>query len=203
MNKAVLLLSGGIDSAVAASKAKEKNISLLPVHFYNKHLGDTNTVDKAKEVCNILDINELVTIPFDEQQESIVNNCSHEYYFILQRRLMWRIAEKIAEENNIDFLVTGENLAQVSSQTLSNMTTINESINLPVLRPLLGNDKQETVDEAKKIGTYEVSIGPEVCDLLGPDHPATSSNVETIKLEESDLDIKGLIEKAISEKSIV
>lgn len=195
--KAILLLSGGFDSPVAAHLMQKKGFDLIALHFYNKHLSDINTIEKCKTLCQILNIRKLYLIPFDEQQAEIVRRCTHKYYYVLQRRLMWRIAEKIAEKEDAPFLVTGDNLAQVSSQTLSNMTTIQRAVKIPILRPILCNDKVETIALARKIGTYETSKGPEVCCVLGPKHPATHSTPEIIEAEEQKLDMPALIQSAL------
>ncbi len=203
MTKALLLLSGGIDSPVAAYLMQKKGYELTALHFYNKHIADINTVDKCKQLCEKLNIQKLYLIPFDEQQAEIVRSCTHRFYYILQRRLMLRIAEKIAEKENIPYLLTGDNLAQVASQTLSNMTTIQQAIKMTILRPLLCNDKVETMKIAREIGTYEVSKGPEVCCLLGPKHPATKSTPESIAGEEQKIDIPLLINTALETTEVI
>lgn len=204
MNKAFLLLSGGIDSPIAAHLMQRKGYDIVAaVHFYNKHLGNINTVEKCTKLCEMLKIKKLIAIPFDEQQAEIVRKCTHRYYYIIQRRLMWRIAEKIAQKEGAAALITGDNLGQVASQTLSNMTTIQQSVNIPILRPLLCNDKVETIALARQIGTYEISKGPEVCCLLGPKHPATSSTVEVIEKEEEKIDVKRLTTLSITEQQQV
>jgi len=201
--KALLLLSGGIDSPVAAYLMQRKGYELTALHFYNKHIGDINTVEKCMKLCQQLNIHTLITIAFDEQQADIARNCTHRYYYILQRRLMLRIAEKIAEKENIPYLLTGDNLAQVASQTLSNMTTIQQAIKIPILRPILCNDKVETMKIAREIGTYDISKGPEVCCLLGPKHPATRSTTEIIEAEEKKIDINNLVESSVKSVEVI
>ena len=196
--KAILLLSGGIDSPVAAHLMQRKGYTIIAaLHFYNKHLGNINTVDKCEHLCKKLTIKKLIMIPFDEQQAEIVRKCNHRFYYIIQRRLMWRIAEKIAKKENAQYLITGENLAQVASQTLSNMQTTQSAVQISILRPLLCNDKVETIAVAREIDTYEISKGPEVCCLLGPKHPATSSSKDIIEKEEEKIDVKNLIEESL------
>ncbi len=203
MNKAILLLSGGIDSPVAAHLMQKQGLGLAALHFYNRHLGDIDTVAKCRALCEKLGIARLYLIPFDEQQAEIVRKCTHRYYYILQRRLMWRIAEKLAEREGAAFLVTGDNLAQVASQTLSNMTTIQRAVKIPILRPLLCNDKVETIKLAKEIGTYDLSTGPEVCCLLGPKHPATGSDPAVIEAEERKVDVAQLVNVSLSSAEIL
>jgi thiamine biosynthesis protein ThiI len=123
------------------------------------------------------------------------------YRIIFYRRFMLRIAEKIAKRENAKALVTGESLAQVSSQTLSNIATIEEVTKMPILRPLIGMDKEEIIQIAKKIGTYDISILPQedCCTLFIPRHPATKSDVKTIKEMEKKLDVRGMVNKALKE----
>lgn len=200
--KAILLLSGGIDSPVAAHLMQKKGFELVAVHFYNKHIGDIDTMGKCKELCGILGIDKLHTIPFDEQQAEVVRKCEHKYYYIITRRLMWRVAEKIAERERAGYLITGENLGQVASQTISNMAVTNAVVKIPVLRPILCNDKNETIKIAREIGTYEISSGPEVCCLFGPKHPATHSTIESIEDEEKKIDVARLVDKAIQSAEV-
>ena len=116
---------------------------------------------------------------------------------------MFRAAEIIAEQEKAQFLITGENLAQVSSQTLSNLVSITRNISMEILRPLLTFDKQETITLAKKIGTYPISEGPEVCCLLGPKHPATKSNPEEIRKELENVDLPGLVRESLEKAEII
>jgi thiamine biosynthesis protein ThiI len=201
--KALLLLSGGIDSPVAAHLMQKKGYEITALHFYNKHIGDINTVEKCMKLCQQLNIHTLITIAFDQQQAELAKNCTHRFYYILQRRLMLRIAERIAEQENIPYLITGDNLAQVASQTLSNMTTIQQAIKMAILRPILCNDKVETIKIAREIGTYEISKGPEVCCLLGPKHPATRSTPAIIEEEEKKIDINNLVESSVKSVEVI
>lgn len=191
--KAILLLSGGIDSPVAAHMMQKRGYELVAVHFYNRHAGDINTVDKCVALCKMLGIKKMYLVAFDQQQAEVVRKCTHKYYYIITRRLMWMIAEELAKNENAEALVTGENLAQVASQTLTNMTTIQKVVKMPILRPIMCNDKVETIKYAREIGTYEVSKGPEVCCLFGPKHPATRSTPEIIELEERKIDVGKIV----------
>ena len=158
--KSILLLSGGIDSPVAAHLMQRKGYDIVALHFYNKHIGDSSTKDKCLKLCQILNISKIYFIAFDEQQAEIVRKCTHRYYYILQRRLMWRIAEKIAERESASSLITGDNIAQVASQTVSNMTNIQRAVTIPILRPLLCNDKIETMVIKRVFGerAYEIPV---------------------------------------------
>jgi tRNA uracil 4-sulfurtransferase len=202
-HKAILLLSGGIDSPVAAYLMQKKGYDITALHFYNKHLSNINTIDKCKEVCKKLHIKKLMLIPFDQQQAEIVKRCNHRFYYVLQRRLMWRIAEKIAEQESASCLITGENLAQVASQTLTNMVSTQQAVSLPIVRPLLCNDKVETMKIAREIDTYDISTGPEVCCVLGPKNPVTSSRIDVVVQEESKLDSEKLSVESLQTVGIV
>ncbi|HLC80335.1 MAG TPA: 7-cyano-7-deazaguanine synthase [Candidatus Nanoarchaeia archaeon] len=190
---ALLLLSGGFDSAVAAHLMQQKGLQLIALHFYNKHLSDINTIDKCKILCKKLKIKKLFLIPFDEEQAELVRKCEHRLYFVLMRRLMLRIAEQLAKKEKCTYLITGENLGQVASQTLSNMINTTKAVKMPILRPLLCYDKSEIMSLAKKIDTYETSKGPEICCLLGPKHPATKTSLREIEYEEKKIDLDNII----------
>jgi len=138
-----------------------------------------------------------IVIKLGTQLAEIVKQCKHKYYYILQRRLFLRIAEIIAKKEGYEYLITGDNLGQVGSQTLSNMCVIDKATSMTVLRPILCNDKNETIAIARKIGTYETSEGPELCSLLGPKSPATSSHLYYINSEEKNLDMASLINQAM------
>ena len=197
MQKAVALLSGGIDSPVAIHLMQDR-LDIIAVHFHQEPLTDKKEVEKVKELVKILKLKKVYLIPFAETLKQLVEKCKHKNYFILGKILMFQTAELVAGKEGAKFLITGENLGQVSSQTLSNLTTITKNLNLEIFRPVLTFDKQEIINKAKKIGTYEISKGPEICCLLGPKHPATKSNVEEIKkeLDKLELDLKRVLSKA-------
>jgi tRNA uracil 4-sulfurtransferase len=197
MEKAVALLSGGIDSPVSIHLMKNK-VEIIAAHFHQEPLSDKKEVEKVKQLVKLLDIKKVYLIPFIEVLKQITERCKHKNYFILQKILMFKTAEIIADKEGAKYLITGENLAQVSSQTLSNLATITKHISLEIFRPVLTRDKQEIIKIAKEIGTYEISKGPEICNLLGPKHPATKSKAEEIgkELEKLDLDLRDVVEKA-------
>ena len=201
--KGLLLLSGGIDSPVAGHLMKKKGVELLAVHFSLEPFTDNSPEIKSIELAKKIGIKKLYVIKQGDAHSEIVEKCEHKYYYILGRRLMWRIAEKIAEKEKCDFLVTGENLGQVGSQTLDNMAVTDNAVKMKILRPILCNDKSETIDIAKQIGTYELSSGPEMCCVLGPRHPATKSTVGIIEEQEKKLDIKRLINQGSEDIKIV
>lgn len=201
--KGLLLLSGGIDSPVAGYRMQQLGVDLIAVHFSSEPFTTNEAERKSCVLAEKLGIPTLYVVLHGSCYSLLVKHCTHKYYYILMRRLMLRTAEALAQQEQCDFLVTGENLGQVASQTLSNMATITEAVRIPVLRPLLCNDKQETIALARKIGTYDLSKGPEFCCVLGPKHPATQSTIDVIHTEESSLDICGMIEQSIKHMKCV
>ena len=202
MQKAIALLSGGIDSPVAIHLLQNQ-LDIIAVHFHQQPLTDEKEIEKVKELVKVLGLKKLYLIPFTPVLKELVTQCEHRDYFILSKIAMFKAAEIIAQREGAHFLITGENLAQVSSQTLSNMTSITKNLSLEVLRPLLTFDKQETIEIAKKIGTYNISKGPELCCLLGPKRPSTKSNPEEMKEELEKLDLKRLLEEGIQHAEIL
>lgn len=199
----MILLSGGIDSPVAGKIMQERGMELLAIHFHTQPFTDEESVEKSRQLAGQLGLEKLFIVPFGEQSSDMVKKCDRRYYYLLTRRLMWRVAEEVARREGCEFLVTGENLGQVSSQTLDNMAVTDEATDMDVLRPLLGNDKQETIDLAKEFGTFETSKGPEVCNTLGPNNPVTRASLESVKKEEEKLDLEVLKEEALDEMEIV
>lgn len=185
--KGILLISGGFDSPVAGYLMQQKGIEIIAVHFSYEPLTDNSPEIKSKKASEILKFNKFIVVNISKECEKIAKTCDHKLYFILTKRLMMKKAEEIAKKESCDFLITGENLAQVSSQTLSNLRSITDAVKIQILRPLLTYDKTEIINLAIKIGTYEISKGPEVCDILGPKHPATRSDLEEVKLEEGKI----------------
>jgi len=203
--KVVALLSGGIDSPVASFLAMKRGCKAVFVHFHSFPLVSKRSIEKVKELVKVLNMYQfrsvVYLVPFQEIQMAIKASIEPKYRIILYRRMMFRIAEEVAKVENAKALVTGESLAQVSSQTLTNMATIEEATALPVLRPLVGMDKNEIVEMAKKIGTYEISIKPQedCCTLFVPKHPATKSNPEAVKKLEKKLKVREMVKKAVKE----
>ncbi len=181
MEKAIALLSGGIDSPVAIAKLKNK-LDITAIHFHQMPLTNEKEVEKVKQLSNKLNI-KVHIIPFVNVFKEIVEKCDHRHYYVLSKILMFQYAANLAKKEGAKYLITGENLAQVSSQTLSCMRAIDEQVNLTILRPLLTWDKQEIVDKAKELGTYDISKGPEICSLLGPKNPVTKTSKEKVQNE--------------------
>lgn len=190
--KLIALMSGGIDSPVAAYLMLQQGAELIALHMDNRPLTDANTVIKTMKLIDQL---ELVTgtkikrylAPHGKNQLAFAQDCKHNLQCVLCRRMMYRVAQLIAEDEGADAILTGESLGQVASQTLLNLKAENESITVPVIRPLIGLDKLEIEAIAQEIGTYEISIEPGGCCSITPKHPATGTNAERVKEEEERL----------------
>ena len=195
--KALLLISGGIDSPVAGYLMKQKGLDVIALHFSVEPFSDNTPELKSKALAKKIGITRFITVTNGTQQAALTKQCEHRFYYILQRRLFLRIAEKIAEMEQCKYLITGDNLGQVGSQTLKNMEVITSAVKIPILRPILTNDKVETMAKAREIGTYELSIGPEICSILGPKNPATSSTLDKIEYEESKINVDELVRESL------
>lgn len=201
--KGMVLLSGGIDSPVAAWMMAKRGMVIDAVHFHSYPYTSPRAQQKVEELAEIISsycgkIN-MTVINLLPIQEKIVSNCPEDETTILVRRFMMRIAEKIAIQQNDLMLITGENLGQVASQTAEALVVTDQSVELPVMRPLIGLDKVEIMDMARKIGTYEKSIEPyeDCCTVFLPKHPVTKPRLEKILDSESKLDVDRLVEMAV------
>lgn len=201
--KAVALLSGGIDSPVASYLAMKRGLQITAVHFHALPFTNRASIDKVKKILTILLTFQknikLYLVPFADIQKEIVLKTAPKLRVILYRRMMFRIAQEIAKKERAGAIVTGENLGQVASQTLENLRVIEKAANLLVLRPLIGDDKSEIIEKAKKIKTFEISILPhqDCCSRFVPVHPETRANIEEVEREEKKLNIEKLISKAL------
>lgn len=202
--RAVTLLSGGIDSPVSTYMMARRGLQLIPVHFfsfpYTSELAKQKVIDLASELKGYCGRLRVEIVPFTEIQEAIRDNCPEELFTLIMRRFMMRIAERIAKYNGCGALVTGENLGQVASQTMQAMAVTEQCVSLPVLRPLIGMDKEQIVRTARQIGTFELSILPyeDCCTVFTPRHPRTKPHIEEILEAESVLDVDTLVERAIA-----
>ena len=202
--RAVTLLSGGIDSPVSSYMIARRGIHLIPVHFFSFPY----TSEQAKQ--KVLDLAKLLTdycgrltveiVPFTHIQEEIRAKCPEEYFTLIMRRFMMRIAEAIAEQNGCAALVTGEDLGQVASQTMEALRVTEAVVDLPVLRPLIGMDKMDIVEIARKIGTFDTSILPyeDCCTVFTPRHPKTKPKLEDVEAAEAALDVDTLVAEALA-----
>jgi thiamine biosynthesis protein ThiI len=200
--RVVVLLSGGIDSPVAAYRILKRGCTATLVHFHAFPLQDRTTTDKARALARILTRfqfrTRLLLVPFAPVQQTIVARCPAPLRVVLYRRFMVRIAEALAARVRARALVTGESLGQVASQTLDNMAVIDEAAAGPILRPLVGMDKEEITAEARRIGTFEVSTLPDqdCCQLYVPRSPAVAARLAQVREAEADLDVAALVASA-------
>ena len=207
--KAMLLLSGGIDSPVSSYMIAKRGVKLEMVHFFSPPY----TSDEAKE--KVLSLAKLLVpwcgrltvqiVPFTEIQEEIRRNCPEEFFTLIMRRFMMRISQRVADQVKAKALVTGENLGQVASQTMEALRVTEDVVDLPVLRPLIGMDKEEIVRLSRKIGTFDTSILPyeDCCTVFTPRHPRTKPNLDEVREAEAVLDIEGLIDRAMTNREFV
>jgi thiamine biosynthesis protein ThiI len=201
--RVVALLSGGIDSPVAAWRMMKRGCTVVPAHFHAFPLQDRSTIDKVRELARILARYQfrirLLLVPFGPVQQTIVAACPTGLRVVLYRRFMLRIAEALAGRRRAKALVTGESLGQVASQTLDNLGVIADAARGPVLRPLVGMDKEEISAEARRIGTFETSTLPDqdCCQLFVPRSPAVAARLDDVHQAESALDVAGLVDTAV------
>lgn len=201
--KVLLMLSGGIDSPVAGYLALKRGVDLEAVHFHSPPFTNERAKQKVEDLARFLtkygSSIKLHIVPFTEAQKAIHQQVPDNYEMTIMRRFMLRIAEKTAEKNDAISLVNGESLGQVASQTLESMHTINEVTNMPVLRPLITMDKEEVVDIAKRIGTYELSILPfeDCCTIFLPPQTKTKPKREKANDYEKNLDIGYFVDRAV------
>lgn len=207
--KGLLLLSGGIDSPVAGWLGMKRGLKITGLHFHSFPFTSERSKEKVIELARLISAYggsvKLHINHFTEIQKAIRKHCAEEFYVTIMRRMMFRIADRIAKQEGALALVTGENLGQVASQTLESMGVINEVTQLPVLRPLVTFDKQEIMDYARKIGTYETSILPyeDCCTLFLPKHPAIRPKLDPVLAAESALNIKELIEESLQKSEVL
>ncbi len=205
----MLLLSGGIDSPVAGYMMAKRGVTLSAVHFesppYTSERAKKKVLKLGKELCEWCGRLDVYVVPFTEIQEEIRNCCKEEYFTVIMRRFMMKIASFLAENVSAGALITGESIAQVASQTMDAIVCTNEAATLPVYRPLIGFDKNDIVEISRKIGTFETSIEPyeDCCTVFTPRHPKTHPNLEEILTEEKNLQIDVLVEKATRATEII
>ncbi len=202
--KAVSLLSGGIDSPVSTWTMARRGVQIYPVHFfsfpYTSELAKQKVIDLGRMLTPWCGRMTLRIVPFTHIQEEIRDKCPEALFTLIMRRFMMRISEAIALENECGALVTGENLGQVASQTMEAIRTTEAPLSLPVLRPLIGSDKEEIITRARKIGTFETSILPyeDCCTVFTPKHPRTRPTLAEVEEAEAVLDVEALVKEALS-----
>ena len=199
------LLSGGIDSPVAAYRLMKRGCRVRFVHFHAYPILSRASLDKTREIADLLTRHQLrsrlYSVRFGEIQQTIVLSAPPPLRVVLYRRMMMRIAERLAGACGAKALVTGEAVGQVASQTIENLAVINDVVTLPVLRPLIGSDKEEITQEARRLGTYPVSIIPDqdCCTLFVPRRPSTRARLEEVERAERNLPVAELVDKALAE----
>ncbi|HXW08943.1 MAG TPA: tRNA uracil 4-sulfurtransferase ThiI [Vicinamibacterales bacterium] len=202
------LLSGGIDSPVAAWRMMRRGCRVLFVHFHSYPILSRASQEKARELVGLLTQyqlhSRLFLVPFGELQQRVVLSVAPPLRVVLYRRLMMRIAEAIGRRQRAQALVTGEVVGQVASQTLENLTSIGEAASLPVLRPLIGMDKEEITEQARVLGTYPISIIPDqdCCTLFTPRHPATRARRADVVRAEGALDVDAMVRQAVDAAAV-
>ncbi len=203
--RAALLLSGGIDSPVAGYMMAKRGLVLTAVHFAAPPYTSPRAELKVKKLASIVArysgrIN-LAVVPFTEIQEHIKDNCPEELFTVIMRRLMMKIAQRIARKDKCQALITGESLGQVASQTIGAIACTDAVATMPVFRPCIGMDKEEIIAIARKIDTFETSLEPyeDCCTVFTPKHPRTRPMLEQIEQAESAVDFEAMIQKAVAE----
>lgn len=200
---ASILISGGIDSPVAAWTMAKRGLRLNAIHFasppYTSARAELKVRTLLSKVARYSGSINLAIVPFTEIQDQIAENCPEDYFTLIMRRMMMRISERLARKSGSLALITGESLGQVASQTLPALVTTDSVASLPVLRPLIGMDKEEIITISRNIDTFETSILPyeDCCTVFTPKHPKTRPTLELCEEAEKGLDIESLIEKAI------
>lgn len=208
--KGLLLLSGGIDSPVAGYMMSKRGLSITGLHFhsfpYTSEMAKQKVINLAKLITPYCGRIKLYMCPFTEIQEQIHKHCAPEFMITIMRRIMMKIAGKVAKMSNCKAIITGENLGQVASQTVESMTVTNFSqTDVPIFRPLIAFDKKEIIEISKKIGTYETSILPyeDCCTVFLPKNPVIKPKLDKVIKEESKLDVDKLIETAINNLELI
>ncbi len=206
--KIACLISGGIDSPVAAYRMMKRGCKALFIHFSGRPLVSRASEEKVRDLVQTLTAHQyysrLYVIPFGEIQREIVLTTPAPFRVVLYRRMMLRITEELARKEQCWGLVTGDSLGQVASQTPENLTVVGEAAELPILRPLIGMDKLEIMDEARRIGTYDTSIEPDqdCCKLFTPPHPSTKTRIDDLRKVERTLDVAGLVKQGLEKAEL-
>ena len=207
--KAMLLLSGGIDSPVAGYMIAKRGVQLNAIHYHSfpftSEQAKQKVIDLAKMLAEYAGPIRLYVVPFTEMQQELYEKCPDSQLTILMRRYMMRIANEVAKKANCTALITGESIGQVASQTMDGLVCSNAVCDMPVFRPLIGFDKSDIMNEAVKIGTYETSILPyeDCCTIFTPRHPQTKPKVDQLLESEKLIDGEGIIKRAIEGIEII
>ena len=206
--KAAILISGGIDSPVAAYMLAKRGVSLTAIHFASPPYTSERAEDKVQrllqKVCRYAGPITMITVPFTKIQERIKDECEEELFTIIMRRMMMKISSIIAEKYECSALITGESLGQVASQTISAIACTDDASDMPVFRPLIGMDKEEIVQISRKIDTFDISIEPfeDCCTVFTPKHPRTKPVLKFVRYAEEDAKLYELIDEAVENVKI-
>ncbi len=206
--KALLLLSGGIDSPVAGYRMARRGIHISAIHYVSPPYTSDRAQLKVEALCQKMTAYcgniAFFCVPFTEIQEEIKRNCPEEYFTIIMRRLMMEIAQRIAEQDQCSALITGESIGQVASQTMEGITCTDAVSRIPVLRPLIGLDKTEIIESAREIDTFDISTLPyeDCCTVFTPRHPRVRPRLADVEKAQSQFDFTPLIEKAVAETTM-
>ncbi len=207
--RGILMLSGGIDSPVAGWLSMKRGVDIIGLHFHSYPFTSQRAKEKVLEIAGVLagykNEFKIYINHFTEIQTAIKQNCPQDLNITIMRRMMFRIAQHIAQKEHALAIITGENLGQVASQTLESIMVINQVVNLPVLRPLVTMDKIEIIELARKINTYEISIQPyeDCCTIFLPKNPAIKPKLDKVLKAEENLDIDGLIKESLEKTEIL
>ena len=207
--KGLILMSGGIDSPVAAFMMAKRGMSIEAVHFhsypYTSQRAQKKVEDLVRVLAGYMGTVRMHVINLLPIQEQIVQNCPEDETTLLVRRFMMRIAEQIALKNGDMMLITGEDLGQVASQTAEALVVTDSVVTMPVMRPLIAMDKVDIMDKAREIGTYDISIQPyeDCCKVFLPKHPVTKPKLDRIEKSESALDVKALVDAAVASEEVI
>jgi len=203
MNAKVLcLVSGGIDSAVACYMMIKRGFEVAILHLSNWPYSDKKNITKVETLAKLLKEYygkplKLYVAGHGGNQTEIMRNCDRHLTCVLCRRFMYRTAEQIAAKEGCQAIVTGESIGQVASQTLKNLAAISSVVKMPILRPLIGLDKEEIMNIARKIGTYDISTSPGLCCTAVPNKPATAASPERVTKEEGKLNVDAMIKRTL------
>lgn len=207
--KGLLMLSGGIDSPVAGYLALKRGIDVECIYFDSPPHTSIEAKNKVIDLANILNKYsgkiKIFVVPFTKLQETIYKNVQNEYMITIMRRMMYRIAHKLAQKNKCKVIINGESIGQVASQTLTSINTINSVTNFPIIRPVCCLDKLEIIEISKKIGTYDISIRPyeDCCTVFVPKHPSINPDINKCLEFEKNFDYESLIDEAINNVQVI
>ena len=197
--KGILLVSSGFDSAVAGHLMKQKNVDIVAVHFGSE---GSKQEKWTEDILKKIKVDKLYIIDLAPALEEFLTKSEERFVCVFCKRMMLRIAEKLADKEKADFLITGESLGQVASQTLHNMTVVDKAVKIKIMRPLLSMDKKDIMDIAKEIGTYDISRQSTICCAFVPGRPATKSTLQQMEKQEAGIDINKIIKERLKAAKI-